>query len=278
MAVCITTSAAASISLVDDAGRKVELKAPAQRIVTLAPFLTELAYSAGAGAQLVGASAYSDYPPQAKKLPQVGSAAGPEIEPLMALRPDLVLVWRDSIRREDIERLEKLAMPVYVAQARRLDDAPRLLEAVARLAGRDASEPAAEYRARLARLRSAYAGRKPVRVFIEIWHRPLTTIAGPHWIGEAVSLCGAENVFADLETVAPVVSWEELYRRDPRGVLGIGAPDGEKAFRANWAERASLPAVRESRIAFLDGDTLARPTLRLAEGVEHLCKAVDAWR
>ena len=278
LALAAFEAGAGSIAVRDDTGRSVELKAPAKRIVTLAPFLTELAYSAGAGSQLVGASAYSDYPPQARKLPQVGSAVGPEIESLMALGPDLVLAWQDSIRREDVERLRNLGIVVFVARARRLDDAARLVEVVATLAGHDASKPAADYRARLQRLRSTYAGRKPVRVFVEIWHRPLTTIAGTHWIGEALALCGAENVFADLDPVAPVVSWEELYRRNPRGVLGTGAVDGENAFVANWTERASLPAVRDGRLTYLDADTLARPTLRLGEGVERICEAVDAWR
>jgi iron complex transport system substrate-binding protein len=270
---------AAAVSAVDDLGRKVELKAPARRIVTLAPFLTELIYSAGAGAKLVGASAYSDYPSEARALPQVGSAAGPEIEALAALKPDLVLAWRDSIRVEDVERIERLGIPVYVAQPRRLDQVAGVLEAVGRLAGADATHAAAAYRSRLAELRAAHAGKARVRVFVEVWHRPLTTIAGRHWINEALELCGGENVFGELAAVAPVVSWEELYRRDPRMILGAGsAAGGEAAFRAHWSERATLDAVRAGRLAWLDADTLQRPTLRLADGVARLCEALEAGR
>src|SRR5262249_19208020 len=92
---------AAPISVTDDLGRKVQLNAPAKRIVTLAPFLTELTFSAGAGERLVGVSAYSDYPEAAKKLPQVATAISLSLEPLLALQPDLVLAWRDTIRSED---------------------------------------------------------------------------------------------------------------------------------------------------------------------------------
>ena len=262
----------------DDLGRKVELKEPAKRIVTLAPFLTELVYSVGSGAKLVGVSAYSDYPREAKGLPQVGSAMGPELEALAALRPDLVLAWEDSIRREDIERIAGLGIAIFVARAKRLDDVPRLLHAVALLSGGDATRAAGSYRERLAAARKAHAGRARVRAFIEVWHRPLTTIGGAHWMNEALEICGGTNVFADLAAVAPVVSWEELYRRDPWLILGAGSNDAEGTFRANWSERASLPAVAAGRLAFVDADTLQRPSVRLADGVAAVCAALEKVR
>jgi iron complex transport system substrate-binding protein len=277
-AFCAAFSAAAAIALRDDAGRSVELKAPAQRIVSLAPFLTELAYSAGAGMRIVGVSAYSDFPPEARALPRVGTAMGPEIEALASLGPDLVLAWEDSIRPGDIERIERLGAPVFVARAKRLDDVPRLLEAVGLLAGIDVAGTADGYRARLAALRAKHAKRRRVRVFIEVWHRPLTTIAGRHWINEALDLCGGDNVFRELPMVAPVVSWEELYARDPEMIMGAGTEGGEAAFRSNWSQRASLPAVRAGRLAYVDADTLTRPTLRLAEGVASVCAALEKVR
>jgi iron complex transport system substrate-binding protein len=278
LALAVPAALAAPIAIVDDAGRKVELKEPAKRIVSLAPFLTELTYSAGAGKQLVGVSAYSDYPPEARALPQVGTAMGPEVEAIAALAPDLVLAWRDSIRSEDVDRIARLGLPVYVSQPKQLDDVARSLEAIGRMTGHDASQASSRYRATLATLRSEYAGKPRVRVFIEIWHRPLTTIAGRHWINESLTLCAGENVFGELAGVAPVVSWEELYVRDPRVVLGAGSSGGEAAFRADWSVRATLPAVKQGRIAWLDADTLQRPTLRLAEGVRALCSAIDKAR
>ena len=274
----LATPAVAAITLTDDLGRKVELNAPAQRIVSLAPFLTELTYSAGAGSRLVGASAYSDYPPEAKALPQVASAVGPEIEPLAALRPDLVLAWQDSIRPVDVERIEKLGIPVFVARAKQLEDPARLVESIAQLAGTDASAPARAYRERLRAARAARAGRPRVRVFVEVWHKPLTTIGGTHWINEALELCGADNVFADLDAVAPVVSWEELYRRDPDAIVGTPATGREDDFRAAWRERSTLRAVGAGQFVFVDADKLQRPTLRLAAGVAELCGGIEKAR
>jgi iron complex transport system substrate-binding protein len=273
-----TTSAAAEISVKDDLGRKVELKAPAQRIVTLAPFLTELAFAAGLGDRVVGVSAYSDYPPEAKRLPQVADANGPLAEPLAALHPDLVLAWRDSIRAEEIERLAHLVPAVFVARARTLEDVPRLLASIGTLAGVDTGGLSRAYQERLASLRGRYARRRTVPVFLEIWSRPLTTISGRHFMNEALAICGARNVFANLPGVAPEVSWEALYARDPPVIVGVGSAPTEAAFRASWSEHRTLAAVREGRLVFVAPDRLQRPTTRTPEGIAELCAAIDRVR
>lgn len=268
----------ASPSATDDLGRKVELRQPARRIVTLAPFLTELVYSAGAGDRLVGVSAYSDYPPEALRLPQVATAVSFSVEEVAALRPDLVLAWRDSARVEDLQRLEKLGIATFVTQATRLADAPRILQAIGTLAGRDVSGAATRYHQRMEGLKLRYGGRRTVPVFLEVWHNPLQTIGERHWISEALALCGARNAFADLPGVAPLVSWEEVYRRDPPVVIGAGSRDGEERFRANWRLRNTLSAVKNGRLVFVEADTLQRPTLRLADGVTQLCEGIDRAR
>lgn len=277
-AFCLTLSGAASISVTDDSGRKVELRAPAKRIVALAPFLTELAFSAGAGDRVVGVSAHSDYPAEARGLPQVSSAAGWSIESIAALRPDLALVWKDSVRPGELERLRGFGIATFVARARTLEDVPRLMQAIGKLAGGDAGPQAAAYREKLARLRERHAGLAPVPVLLEIWHKPLTTIAGPHWINEALELCGARNAFQDLPGVAPVVSWEDVYARDPAVIIGGGSGSTESEFHANWRSRPTLAAVRSGRLLFIHPDTIQRPTARLAEGVEQLCAGLARMR
>ena len=274
----VTSSVAAAILLKDDLGREVRLARPAQRIVTLAPFLTELAFSAGAGARVVGVSAFSDYPPQARKLPQVASAAGLSLEAIAALRPDLVLAWKDSVRPEEAERIAGLGPAVFVAEGRTLSDVPRLLGAIGSLTGEDTRATGRAYEARLERLRRRYAARAPLRVFLEIWHRPLTTISGRHFMNEALSICHAENVFADLPGVAPEVSWEELYARDPAVIVGIGSAPAAASFRADWRSHATLSAVRGDRLVFVPPDRLQRPTVRTPDGIEQLCEALDAQR
>ena len=278
LAFWVTSSTAAPISLQDDLGRKVELKQPAQRIVALAPFLTEIVFSVGAGERVVGVSAYSDYPPQAAKLPAVSSAAGFDVERIAALGPDLALVWRDSMRAGDVELLERLGIAVFVANARRLEDVPRLLRAMGALAGRDASAAARTFEQELRKVRAEYSQRRRLTAFLEIWNRPLTTIAGRHFMNEALEACGAVNVFADLEGVAPVVEWEEVYARDPEVVVGVASAAGEEEFRANWRARATLAAVKNDRLVFIDADALQRPTPRTPQAIRGLCGRLDRYR
>jgi iron complex transport system substrate-binding protein len=274
----LESAAAAEISLRDDLDRPIRLKQPARRIVTLAPFLTELVFAAGAGERVVGVSAYSDYPPEAQRLPQVSTAAGYSIERIAALEPDLVLAWRDSARPEDIERIGRFGAAVYVASARRLDDVARLLKAIGELTGREVEAVALDYRHKLDRLRRANAGKPRLAVFLEIWNRPLTTISGRHFINESLEICGAENVFKDLEGVAPLVSWEQVYARDPEVIVGAGSAANAEEFRVNWRIRDTLAAVKAGRLVFVEADTIQRPTTRTPEGIATLCDRLDRVR
>jgi iron complex transport system substrate-binding protein len=200
------------------------------------------------------------------------------LEGIAALRPDLVLAWTDTTRPEDVARLERLGTAVFVARSRRVDDVPRLLEAIGRLAGVDASAAANQFRARIEALRERYAARPAVSALVEIWHTPLTTIGAGHWIGEALATCGARNAFADLPGIAPQVGMELVYQRDPRVIVATGAAGGEGAFREQWRAHSTLGAVRAGRLVFVDADLLERPTLRLADGIAQLCEGIERAR
>ncbi|HTS83954.1 MAG TPA: cobalamin-binding protein [Usitatibacter sp.] len=278
MLFCPAASTAAEISLKDDLGRTVEMKEPARRIVTLAPALTELVFTAGGGDRVVGASAYSDYPPEAKKLPQVSSAMSWSLEEIASLKPDLVLAWHDNMRTEDVSRLSAFGIAVYVAESRNFDDVPRTLQAIGTLLGRDTSPAIRAYRDKLERLRAQYARKPQVTALLEIWHNPLTTIAGHHFMNEALEICGARNVFADLSGVAPIVSWEEVFFRDPDVIVGISSAASEKEFRASWKERPTLRAVSQDHLVYADADRLQRLTARTPDGVASLCAAIDRVR
>jgi iron complex transport system substrate-binding protein len=268
----------AAITLTDDAGRSVTLEAPARRVVTLAPFLTEIAYEVGSGSRVVAVSEHSDWPEPARALPQVGNAFNFSLERIAALHPDLVLVWKDSVRAADIEHLEGFGARVAVIQARTLDEVPRALATVAELTGGDARGATREYQAKLASLRARHASMPALAVLLEIWHQPLTTIGGVHFMNEALAVCGARNAFADLPGVAPVVPWEEVYRRDPDAIVAVSEGVRQADFVAAWRERPTLAAVRANRLVFVPPDRLERPSARLADGVADLCHALDRVR
>lgn len=248
------------------------------RIVTLAPFITELAFEAGIGDRVVGVSAYSDYPAAARSLPQVSSANGLAIEKIAALKPDLALVWRDSVKPEEIQRLESLGMRVVVIAARTLDEIPVALEQVGGAANVDVSPQSRAFRARVAALRSNYSQRRRLDAFLEIWNKPLTTIAGRHYMNDALEVCGARNVFADLPGVTPVVPWEAVYARDPEVVVGAGSAGDRAQFEANWRERPTLSAVKNDNLVYANPDTLQRPSTRIVEGIAQLCESLERVR
>jgi iron complex transport system substrate-binding protein len=273
----VAPAQAAVLRLVDDAGQTLELARPPQRIIALTPHLTELLFAVGAGAQLVGVDSASDYPQAAQALPRVGDYSRINFERILALRPDLVIVWVGGNRAADIHGLNKMGLPVLHTQASRLGDVARLLRLIGRASGHAGQGDAAarDFSARLAALQVPAARQPPLSVFYQVWDRPLMTVGGTHWISDALAVCGARNVFADLRAASPVVSREAVLRRAPELIVsGSDAPD----VRRQWQRFASLPAVKNQAFVRVDADLLHRPTPRLLEGVAELCKAVTPYR
>lgn len=268
---------AATIRVVDDAGRTLEFGRTPQRIIALTPHLTELLFAVGAGAQLVGADSASDFPAAARALPRVGDYSRINFERVLALKPDLVVVWTGGNRAADVHRLERMGLPVLHTQASRLDDVARLLRLIGQASGhaQEGEAAARDFSARLAALQVGAARKPPASVFYQVWDRPLMTVGGAHWISDALALCGARNVFADLEAASPVVSREAVLRRAPELIVGgSDAPD----LRRQWQSFVGLPAVKTNAFVRVDADRLHRPTPRLIEGVAELCAAVAPYR
>ena len=175
-------NASAQVMVRDDYGHEVRLERPASRIVSLAPHLTEILYAAGAGERLVGAVDFSDYPAAARALPRVGSDARIDLEAVLALRPDLVVAWPNAGSLRAVDRLAELGVPVFRSEPRELDDIASTLQRLGRLAGsgRQADLAAAAFRARAVALQRRYGAARKVRVFYQIWDRPLLTVNGAH--------------------------------------------------------------------------------------------------
>lgn len=268
----------AQLSVRDDLSRTLIVKKAATRVVTLAPFLTEILFAAGAGDLAVGVDDLSDYPPQAASLPRLPTGASFSIERVAALKPDLVLAWRDGIRRGDVDRMSATGATVFVATARELDDVPRLMQVVGQLTGRDPTRAIGEYEDKLARLRRDNAFKVKLPTFIEIWNRPLTTVSGQHFLSEALEICRGENVFAELPGSAPKVSWEAVQSKNPVVIVGAGSASSLGEFRANWQMRQSLAAVKAERLLFVTDDTVSRLTPRTPDGIARLCTEFDQLR
>jgi iron complex transport system substrate-binding protein len=277
---------AASPQVYDDRGQTLRLAAPASRIISIAPHLTEIAFAAGAGKKLIAVSEYSDYPPEAKRLSRVGDGARVDIERILTLKPDLVIAWKSGNQAGDIARLERLGIPVWVSEPSRLADIPRLLRDVSALAGvaADGERAAGEFESELQQLRNPpgsqtvpMAPQKPLRVFYEIWHQPLLTINGRHMISDAITLCGGTNVFAKVPVLTPAVSLESVLAARPQLVLGGGSANGEADFHARW-RGMRLAALRAIPAHYIAPDSIQRQSPRIIDGIRSICAQVDAAR
>jgi iron complex transport system substrate-binding protein len=179
VSVYAAATCAEPVRATDDAGRQILLSAPARRVVTLAPHLTELVFAAGGAASLVGVDSFSSYPPAAASLPRVGDAAGVDLERILALRPDLIFGWLSGNKPSDIARLEQLRVKLYLSEPRHLDDIPRTLRVAGQLGS---ATPPNSRRAPSSsgckQCRCKSAGLRTVPVFLEIWHHPLMTSTG----------------------------------------------------------------------------------------------------
>lgn len=267
---------AAPVRLLDDAGQALVFERPPQRIISLSPHLTELLFAVGAGEQVVGVDSASDYPQAAQTLPRVGDYSRINHERILALKPDLVIVWMGGNRAADIHALKQMGLPVLQTQATRLDDVARLLRLIGQASGHAGVGAAAalNFSKQLAMLQVPAGHAPPLAVFYQVWDRPLMTVGGTHWISDALVLCGARNIFADLDALSPVVSLEAVLRRAPALIVsGSDAPD----MRLQWQRFASLPAVKNQAFVRVDADRLHRLTPRLVEGVAELCAAVGPW-
>ncbi|HEY5718940.1 MAG TPA: cobalamin-binding protein [Gammaproteobacteria bacterium] len=250
------------------------------RIAALTPHLVEQLYAAGAGERLVAAVDFSDYPPEARRLPSLGQSGRVDLEALVALQPDLVVGWSSGNSPQQLAQIEALGIRVYRSEPRSLAEIADELEALGRLAGTEATAnaAAARYREGLARLREAHAGRRSLRVFYQIWDQPLMTVNGAHMISDALALCGAVNLFAELPELVPRISSEAVLAADPDAIV-IGVPAAQAdTWRAAWLVHADLRAVRDRAVVTVNPDLLHRATTRALDGVAELCGGLEAVR
>ncbi|RXZ39000.1 cobalamin-binding protein [Oxalobacteraceae bacterium CAVE-383] len=271
---------ACAIEVLDDAGNTVSLPSPARRIVTLAPHATELVFAAGAGARIVGAVDYSDYPDAAKAIPRVGSNSMVDIERLIALKPDLLVVWLHGAALRQMEKLRGLGIPLFYSEPRQLKDIPDDIVRLGKLAGTgpQAQSAAAALRTQLAALEAQYRSRPPVRLFYQVWPHPLYTLNGKHIVSDAIRLCGGVNIFGGLPALAPTVNVEAVLLEDPEAVITGDLNRADADNLALWRAYPAMLAVRRGNLFALDGDLLSRPGPRMIEGAAGLCKSLEIAR
>jgi len=274
----MAANASAAITVRDDDGNVVTLQKPAQRVIAMAPHVTELLYAAGGGDKIVGAVTYSDYPEAAKKLPRVGDNRQVDMERIIAMKPDLIVIWMHGSSERQIETLRQLNIPMFHSEPKKLDGIADNILRLGQLLGTEsvAQPAAAEIRERFAALAKQYSNRPPVRLFYQVWDKPLYTLNGVSIVSDAMRLCGGVNIFADLKVTAPVVSIEAVLQADPEAIFGTS----EKNYGgvSLWRPYTTMKAVRNDNLFTLDGELLNRAGPRMVPGTAALCEKLELAR
>ena len=276
----LTVQAYSVVEVYDDEGTQITLAIPAQRIVSLAPSLTELIYSAGAGENLVGVVEHSDFPAAAKALPIVGRFDLLDIERILELDPDLVVAWQTGNPRSSVHQLRQLGLTVYVAEPKSLAAIPSHIERLAVLAGKELNDLKViyDFRQKLEVLDSKYRHQSPVTIFYQVWDRPLITAGGNELINDIIRLCGGRNVFANIRRVAPKVSREAVLKRNPEVIIASGMDIERPEWLDDWLRWPSLKAVANKNLFFVPPDLLQRHTPRALLGAAQICDQLDQAR
>ena len=271
---------AQAITVQDFSGREVTLDQPAKRIVALAPHIVENLYSAGAGDKLVGVVSYSDFPDEAKNVPEVGTYNAFSLEQVLALQPDLVVMWGSGNGMQTLSTFEALGIPVYVSELRQLSDVPKSIRNLSQLAGTPAigEAEASRIETELNALHRRYGEKRSLSVLYQIWNDPLQTVNGEHLISEIIALCGGHNVFGDASSLAPRVSIESVLLRDPDAIVASGMGEARPEWLDQWRAYPSLTAVADEALFFVNPDHLQRPSARIVLGAQSLCQQLDQIR
>ncbi|MGI1677634.1 MAG: cobalamin-binding protein [Cellvibrionaceae bacterium] len=267
---------AADIVVVDDVGRTVVLKNPAKRIVALAPHIVENLFSAGAGDKIVAVVEYSDYPEAAKKIERVGRFDTVSIERILALSPDLVVVWGSGGGIKLIEKFKSLGLTVYVDEPSTLHSVANSIDKLSVLAGTELAGKVAatKFIDELQRLKSLNVSQEKPKVFYQLWNNPIQTVSGHHVISDAIALCGGENVFAKTKSIAPKVNLESVLSKNPDVIIASGTNEKRPEWLDAWKQWSSLSAVKSSNTYHIPPDYIQRHTLRILDGVRLMCEYI----
>jgi iron complex transport system substrate-binding protein len=271
-----TVSLHAACRVTDANGSVIELKKPAQRIISLTPDLTEILYHIGAAQQVVGVIDASDYPLQVKLLPKVGSFTGIDLEKIYSLHPDLIVTWGNMYSRS-LASIKKLGIPVYVNDPHQFVDIEKTMLDVSCLSGHAATakKQVMQYDERLKALQQRYAHQSTIKVFFQIGDYSLFTINKTSWINEAITICGGENIFQNARFTAPQVTWEAVIEANPQIVLSDAT---SLDWRQRWQRWPQMTAVQHQALFAIPPDLIERAGPRILDGVKTICDRIEQSR
>lgn len=251
-----------------------------QRIIALAPHIVEMLYDIGAGEKIVGTVEYADYPQSALAIPRIGGYHGLQIEKILALKPDLIIAWKSGNKIEDIEKFQRLGLPLIFSNPKNIADIAHELRYFGSITGyaKNAEIAAQTFEIRLHKIAQDQQYKKNLKTFYQLWSEPMMTVNKNTWINQLLTLCHADNVFAQNETNYPHVSIENVIVAKPELIV---IPD-EKAStpqpKIDWVKWPEIPAVKHKQLIHVNADLLHRYSTRMLDGVEDMCTKIDNFR
>jgi len=279
--IIVSMSVNSEIVVTDDNDNVLIFKQPVERIVSLAPHVTELLFAAGADKQILGTVSFSNYPEAAKKVSLIGNYDKIDYEKILSLQPQLVIYWGSGNPASMINGVKNLKIKTFNSEPKSFEDVAVTIRELGKLLGTEqiAEKRVQLYLQRLSQLRKKYANnkKKKIRVFYQVWNRPLMTINQKHLISEVIEFCGGINVFAELDSVAPTVDIESVIQKNP-DVIIAGMAEGREDWLSSWKNWSSIAAVKHNHLYGIDADLIARHTPRILQGTELMCDALNKVR
>jgi len=270
----------AEISVIDDTGAEIRLEHAAQRIVSLAPNLTELLFAAGAGHRLIATVRYSDYPESAKTIPVIGDSYNIDLEAVMLLAPDLIVLWESGTGEPVRRRLAELGFTVYRSEPDSPEKIASSILRLGKLAGTEltAATISREFTEAMSGLQQQYSSKPDVPVFYQFWDQPIFTVNRTHLISRIIELCGGTNIFADLPALTPQVTMEAVLVADPAVIIASGDNHERPGWLDNWRLWPTLTASANNHLYFIPPDLILRHTARIIDGATMMCEFIDEAR
>lgn len=251
---------------------------PAQRVISLAPHATEIAYAAGLGDKLIAVSEMSDYPEQANKLEKVSNYQGIKLERIIALRPDLVIAWPSGNPAKELEKLAQFDVPIYYSTSSSLMDIANNIEQLSQYSENPqiGQKAADDFRTQLKVLKDKYNTEDKVRYFYQLSEKPIITVAGKNWPSEVFSFCGGENIFSNAGSPYPQVSIEQIITRQPDVIFTSRHAMSSDGMWSEWQNE--VPALKNGHIWSLNADWINRPTPRTLNAITEVCDYFESVR
>ena len=263
-------------TFVDDTGRKIYLANPPKRVVSLAPSITEILFAIGAGDSVVGVTEFCDYPPEALTKTRIGDSR-PNLEPLLALQPDLVVAM-DVIRDDVLETLQQLNVPLFILEARSIEHVYAHIQTLGRMLHRvqEANALARSMRQDIQAIGDRTSALSKPRVLYVVYPQPFITAGSGSFIHQLLELAGGDNIAKDAGNAYPRLSMEVVLQKDPE-ILLLPSMDGKDAATSDfeqWTRWTTMTAVKTKRLHFVPWTLISRPGPRIGQGLEALARII----